>query len=325
MITALRLIAWAVVIVVLLGALVWVFAPRTPVVTDVSFDEGQIDDLDAYFSRVEADVPNLRAAARKRVVWAGEAGGATPLSILYLHGFSASAEEVRPLPDQVARALGANLIFTRLTGHGRDGPAMAEASVADWSRDLAEGMAAARKVGERVIILSTSTGGTLGVLATQDPAMGKDLAGIAFLSPNFRIKNPAATLLTWPLARQWVPLVTGETRSFNAYSPEHTAHWTTEYPTAALMPMAAMVAHVSALDFSRIETPALFVFSPDDQVVDAARTAEVAEAWGGSAQIERITPLPGNAPDNHVIAGNILSPEMTEQIAEIIIAWARGL
>lgn len=325
MLMVLRLIAWAVVIVVLLGALVWVFGPRTPVVTDVSFDEGQIDDVGAYFARVEADVPNLRDAARKRVVWAGDAGARTPISILYLHGFSASAEEVRPLPDHVARALGANLIFARLAGHGRDGPAMAEASVADWVRDLAEGMAAARKVGERVIILSTSTGGTLGVLATQDPVIGKDLAGIAFLSPNFRIKAPAAALLTWPLARHWVPLVTGETRSFNAYSPEHAAHWTTTYPTAALMPMAAMVAHAGALDFSRIDTPALFVFSPDDQVVDAARTEEIAAAWGGPVQVERITPLPGNAPDNHVIAGDILSPEMTEQVAEIITAWARSL
>ncbi|MBV0912571.1 alpha/beta hydrolase [Anianabacter salinae] len=326
MIGLLRMVAWIVVLSVIVSAAVWYLGPREPVVTDADFDQGALgDDLDAYFQRVEADVPDLREAARKRVVWAGAPGAVTPLAILYLHGFSASAEEIRPVPDIVADALGANLIYTRLTGHGRDGAAMAEASVQDWMGDVAEGLAAARQVGERVVILSVSTGGTLAALVPFDAAMSEDLAGIAFVSPNFRIANPAAALLTWPMARTWVPLVTGQDRAFEPQNPEHAAHWTTRYPTRALMPMAAVVRHASGRDYGGVDVPALFAFSPDDAIVDQSRTREIAEGWGGPARIEPITLTPGNDPDNHVIAGDILSPGMTQPVAEIIIDWAGGL
>ena len=70
---------------------------------------------------------DIRPGLQKEIVWANPATKTkTPLAIVYIHGFSASKGEVRPLPDKVASALGANLFFTRLTGHGEDGAAMAE-------------------------------------------------------------------------------------------------------------------------------------------------------------------------------------------------------
>ena len=88
--------------------------------------------------------------AAKRIVWAGAAGQKTPLAVIYVHGFSASAEEIRPVPDEVAKALGANLFYTRLAGHGRSGDAMAEPLAGDWIEDMAEAMAILQKLsGER--------------------------------------------------------------------------------------------------------------------------------------------------------------------------------
>ena len=129
--------------------------------------------VDAYFDKVEADIPNLRPAARKRVVWAGGKGERTPLSVVYLHGFSASAEEIRPVPDRVAEALGANLIYTRFKGHGRDGDAMAEARVRDWMADTAEALAAGRAVGEEVLVIATSTGASIATAALVQAGYGK--------------------------------------------------------------------------------------------------------------------------------------------------------
>ena len=59
---------------------------------------------------------------------------------------------MRPLPDKVAAALGANLFYTRLTGHGQDGAAMAEGSVNAWINDYAEAMAIGRAIGGKVEI-----------------------------------------------------------------------------------------------------------------------------------------------------------------------------
>jgi hypothetical protein len=79
------------------------------------------------------------------------------VAIVYVHGFSASKAEVRPLPDRVAAALHANLFFTRLTGHGQDGTAMAKGSINAWVNNHAEAIAIDRAIGERVVVIGTST------------------------------------------------------------------------------------------------------------------------------------------------------------------------
>ena len=42
---------------------------------------------------------------------------------------------------------------------------MAEATASGWMQDMAEGLAAARAVGDKVMVISTSTGGTLAAAA----------------------------------------------------------------------------------------------------------------------------------------------------------------
>lgn len=94
----------------------------------------QIAALDGWLADREAQVPDLRPDAEKTILWAGAPGQKTPLSVVYVHGFSAAAPELRPVPDRFAEALGANLFFTRLAGHGRDGAAMAEPERAGLGR-----------------------------------------------------------------------------------------------------------------------------------------------------------------------------------------------
>jgi esterase/lipase len=258
-------------------------------------------------------------------VWHGAPGERTPLSVVYLHGFSASPQELRPVPDRVAEALGANLHFARLTGHGRDGAAMAEARAGDWIEDTARALAIGRRIGERVVVIGTSTGGTLAKAAAHDRALAEGLAGIAFVAPNFAVNNPAAPLLTLPWARHWLPLVAGEERGFAPVNEAHAAHWTTRYPTVAVLPMAALVAHVQGLDPARAEVPALFLWSEHDRVVSPAEVARVAGEWGGPARLRPLAVGPGDDPASHVIAGEILSPGMTDEVTRLIVDWAAAL
>ena len=82
------------------------FAPREPL------------DLDSYLRDREAVVGGITPGTEKRILWAGAAGARTDWAVVYLHGFSATSEEIRPVPDRVAAGLGANLYFTRLAGYG---------------------------------------------------------------------------------------------------------------------------------------------------------------------------------------------------------------
>ena len=303
-----------------LGAALYTFGPREPV--DLTAPRIQLGpDLDAWLAARESVFDDIVPGTEKRIVWAGEAGVVTPISLVYLHGFSATSEEIRPVPDKLAQALGANLFYTRLAGHGRDGDALAGPVVNDWIVDLAEAMEIGRAIGEEVVVIATSTGGTLAALGALDGEISARLKGIAFLSPNFRIKDPAARVLTFPLARDYLPSLVGQTRSFDVKNEAHAQYWTESYPVVALLPMAAMVEAARAADYADVTTPALFMYAPQDTVIDGAEAARVAARWGGPVQVEEVAPQEGMDPDNHVIAGDIMSPARTDPTVARILAW----
>jgi len=109
-------------IIFLAVLLLWVFGSRELADLKWSFDENSLGaDLDNYLKTAESKLPDIVPGTEKRIIWHGKPHQKTPVSIVYLHGFSASSEEIRPVPDQVAQSLGANLYFARLTGHGRSG------------------------------------------------------------------------------------------------------------------------------------------------------------------------------------------------------------
>jgi pimeloyl-ACP methyl ester carboxylesterase len=280
---------------------------------------------DAYLDAREAAIPNLPADRRKRIIWAGKAGRKTPLSIVYIHGWSASSEELRPVPDLVASELGANLFFTRLAGHGLDGAALGRARVQDWIDDGAEAVEIGRRIGERVILFGTSTGATLATAMALDPGLNASIAGIAMVSPNFRIAGAGVPLLTLPGARWLVPLIAGRNSHNPGHSPRHTEYWTRDYPTLAVLPLAELVRGVRALDVAQARAPALFIYTLQDNVVHQSETERIAARWG--APVRRW--LPHVPPDEmqgvHVLGGDILSPTRTRPIANLVVDWVRGL
>lgn len=310
---------------VILG-LLWLVLPREPVDTTIDFDPASIGpDLDAYLAAREADVPDLVPGTEKRIVWADDPGERMPLSVLYLHGFSATSEEIRPVPDRVAEGLGANLVFWRLAGHGRDGAAMAEPRAGDWIEDTAEALAVARAAGDAVLVIATSTGGTLAALAAADPALSEGVAGMILISPNFALENPAAGLLSLPGVRWWGPVVAGDEIGFEPISDAQERYWTTRYPTVAAVPMAALVDHARGLDYAVATVPALFLYSEDDRVVSPDATREIAARWAGPATLS--PQVLGEQDDafDHVLAGDIMSPGMTDDVVAEVLEWASGL
>ncbi len=312
------------VMVLGLGAL-WVFGPYEPVDFKASFEPRRFGEgVQVYFESIESRYKDITPGTEKRVIWReGFKEQRTPVSVLYVHGFSATSEEIRPVPDQVAEALGANLVFTRLRGHGRSGDAMAEASVQDWMMDLAEGLAAARQVGDRVVVIATSTGATLATAAALDPQMSTDVSAMIFVSPNYGINNPLASLLTLPAARYWLPPLVGHQRSFPPRNADHQTYWTTSYPSVAVLPMAALLEKVLGLEVGEITIPTLFWYSDNDQVVRPDLTEGIAAVWGSDVSVHKVTVANGDDPYSHVIAGDIMSPGQTDSAVNGFLAWLK--
>ena len=302
------------------------FGPREKVDPEISFDPDTLGaDVDGYLRDVEADYTQLTDGVAKQVFWAGEAGTRTRDVIVYLHGFSATSMELRPVPDRVAADLDANLYFARLPGHGLPGAAMGSVHADDWVMALAEAMAIARQLGDRVILMTTSTGGTLAAVGLDFPDIMRDVEGIIFISPNFGVHNKLAFLGRLPFSRVWFPWLAGNERSWKPLNDQQAKFWTTKYPPHSIIPMMSLIAHTESMDFSTTNIPALFYFSNDDQVVDAAITHEVAKMWGGKVEI--VNPVLGDQPDssNHVIAGDIVSPSQTAPAITAMSKWIRAL
>lgn len=320
-----RWIGRLLIVLVAAIALLFLFGPREDVDLNTRFNTARISpDPETYLAESETRIGDVLPHATKRIQWAGAAGVKTPLAVVYLHGFSASAEEIRPVPDRVAQALGANLYFVRYTGHGRSDPdAMADGSVNAWLRDTAEALAIARRIGQETLILSTSTGGTLAALALTQPDLREGVKGVVFVSPNFGIKNPMAPLLTMPAARQILPPLLGERRSWTPRKPAQGRYWTTDYPSVAVLPVAAAVRAAQRTDFGTVPTPALFFFSQLDRVVDAEVTEKIISTWGGPTFVQRVSPAPQGDPDHHVITGDVMSPDTTDFTVKTILDWIK--
>ncbi len=303
---------------ILCGTAVLFFSgPRVPIdetINPVSIPE----DIEQYLRESESSIKGLKPGTEKTIIRADSTKkGKTPLSIVYLHGFSATRQETAPLCDIVAGHLGANLFYTRLTGHGLDGAALAEATVNDWLNDAVEALEIGRRLGDKVVIVGTSTGGTLATwLAARSGT--DDIAALVLLSPNFGLKNQTSEILLLPWAAYIAPIVAGPVQSFNPVNPRHDEFWTKSYPTDALMPMMGLVDFVRKADLSMVTVPVFVVYSPKDRVVDSKETEKTLFRFG-SPDITILRIDHTQDPGNHILAGDILAPDNTEAMAQSII------
>jgi len=281
-------------------------------------------DVARWLDASEDAVPGIRPGDRKEILWAHPDRNVTEVAVVYLHGFSADRHELEPVPERIARSLGANLFFTRLTGHGRDGAAMGRASAVDWLQDTEEALAVGRRIGRRVLLMGTSTGGTLATWAAAQERWRPTLLAVVLVSPNFGVRDGRSEMLLWPWGGLIARVATGTERCFEPANEEQRRHWTTCYPTRALLPMMALVDHVRSLDGARIVTPLLVLYSPADGVVDPTATERTFA--GFAAPVKRLLQVEGSATgEHHVLAGAILSPEYDDAVVNDVLDFVRPL
>jgi alpha-beta hydrolase superfamily lysophospholipase len=309
------------------AGLVFAFGPRVTVDTEVAAPQvPSLDSLELWLAAAEAQVPGLRPGAERTIVWADPSEpGRTSLAVVYLHGFSATRREAAPLADSVAAALGANLHYARLRGHGRDGEALADATAEDWLTDAAEALAVGRRLGDRVVLVGTSTGATLALYAAARLPGADDVAAVVALSPNFGPANRAAGMLLWPWGHAIARLLLGPVRSWEPANEQQALWRTTVYPTRALLPMMALVALVDADVLADVTVPTLVLYSADDEVVDRGAIRSRSARLGGRPVVIETVDLAVGDPSHHVLAGDVLSPATTVPLARRIVTFLAPL
>lgn len=324
-----RLRPWvaALLVVLALLPLLWWAGPRVAYGPDEPAARTQppadAAALDDWLAAQEAAWPGLRPAAAKGVVWYGEPGRRTPWAVVYLHGFTATRMETYPLAERVAQGLQANLFHTRLSGHGLPAEALRGVTAQDWLADAVEAVRIGRRIGQRVLVIGTSTGATLAAwLALRPDAAGGPVDAHVWMSPNF---GPADARAEWILGPWGWPLtlaITGGTVGQPHADARINEHWTRVYPAEALVPMMTLVQRVRDGALQHVSAPVLVLASPRDRTVDVRRIEQAFARLGSpSKKLEWVDDASDE--QQHVLAGDLRSPGTTDRLAQRIVRWAR--
>ena len=311
------IIRLAIIPVVVVG--VFAFGPRHGLKT-TSHDAAAYSDVQSVIDSL-ASAPKPIEGAEARVLWHGQRNQRTARVILYLHGFSATRQELAPVPERLADMLEANLIEARLSGHGLGSEALSVATGEAWLADAHLMLDLATSMGEEVWIVGVSTGATIASILARDRP--RDIGGLLFVSPNFSPRDANATLLLWPWAKQLLPLFLPEERSWEPLNSMQEKYWTTRYRYSVLFEMMGVVGEASTIKYEDIATPTLIVYSSNDLVIDPNAIETVYERLGSSPKA-LVRASGSQDPSNHVLAGDIVSPNTTGTMAELMQRFVLG-
>lgn len=305
----------------------YAFGPANPFGSEMPTVRPQppeaITELDPWLKSNEAQFQNLRAGVEKTILWANQTPKKTKWAVVYIHGFSATRLETAPLSDIVARALGANLFYTRLTGHGLDGEALGNATAQDWLADTAEAIKIGNVLGEKVLVISCSTGSTLSTWfgTTADASL---VDAMVFVSPNFGLKNKFSELINWPWGQSIAKVIAGDKIEYQAADPREAVAWTQSYPTRALFPMMALVKKTRNSDLSRFQTPVLVLYSAQDQTVEPFLIKEAYARLGSKTKAIETVDY-SRSEGQHVLAGDIRDPQAVGPMSQSILNWIKTI
>jgi esterase/lipase len=309
-------------IVVVFAALPCAYMAGPRVKADITYKPVSIPStmqaIESYVRQSEAAFNDIRPGAEKIISWNDPLRkNVTPYSIVYMHGYSACRQELAPLIDIAAKKLGANVFYTRLKGHLRNPDALMGITAGDWLRDATEAFEIGRRIGEKTIIVGTSSGATLAAwLLTQKDT--DDIAAAVMISPNFAPKSIAGKAVLWPWGKQLTELAIGAYRVWTPRNEGEKKYWNYRQPVGAVITLMSLVGYVDTLDLSRIDRPILVIYSPEDRVVDAETIREKYREIGSTKK--EIIPFSGSQDAyQHILAGDIISPRTTRPVAAMIV------
>jgi esterase/lipase len=278
----------------------------------------ELINLDRYIANNESKF-DIKPDNEARIVWANESKSKTKYSIVYLHGFSACQEEGNPVHRNIAKAIGANLYLSRLAFHGlNDVDAMKSFTVDKLWESAKEALAIGRLLGDSVILMGTSTGGTLNIIMASKYSFIK---AIINYSPNIEINNPNAWLLNNPWGLNIARLVVGskyveikdETEDFKKY-------WYTRYRLEGAVELQQLIEYtMQERTFSLVKTPTLNLYyykdeENQDRIVKVSAIQKMHQQLGTEDSKKRLVAIP-NAGD-HVLASPIKSKDIASTEAE---------
>lgn len=311
---------------VLTGGLALLLAPKPlPDLEARSFSA--VDDAESWVAEKNkaGETLGVWPQAQERLV--RNVDGQAKVAFLYIHGFGATRAEGEFVVDKLAEEWNANALYMRLPGHGIDAEAHAAATPQQYVDAVAEALQVMPALGEKVVVVGSSTGG---LVATWAAAEYPDrIDALVLTSPFYELHSAANMYL---LGAMGAPVILraafGEDR-FAGWSedPENRVvdgyndHWLIHQKYAAVIQLNALRAAISQPDlYARVRQPVLTLAyyrdeAHQDGVVSVAAMRAAFDAMNGGQPhaSSRFTPI---ADGNHILTSQYVRTDKETVLSE---------
>ena len=237
-----KFVLWIIVIIIIIVMIYFLGPKPAKLALSGKIKESLTSDLtelENEISQAESSRLNIKEDNQARIVWYDSTQKEkTPYSVVYLHGFSASCGEGYPVNVDFVRRYGCNMYLSRLCGHGIDTPdALLDLTPENYLESAKHAVNIGRQLGEKVILMSTSTGGTLSLaIAAENPWIN----ALILYSPNIDVVDKSTNIFLKPWGIQIAKIFKGKYNEYND-PPEVQKYWQSKYRLEAVQAMKVLV------------------------------------------------------------------------------------
>lgn len=305
--------------------IIYILGPKlnqVPIQIQLSQVPSDPSALELYLTEHEDTVKGLKTGNGAYIQWADSTQKIkTPFSIIYIHGFGGSGMEGDPVHRFLAEHFGANLFVTRLPEHGiRRSNGMEYLTAQSLANAAGEAFQIGKTLGDSVIVVGTSMGGSLALLlASQFP----DVHSLILYSPAIRDNGEQLGALFQPWMAKIMEITLMKDKMIRQKrTGEKASYWTEDYHLNGYKSLAGILyTEMNENTFKKISQPVFLGYyfkNPKEQdfVVSVPKMKEMFAQLGTPKDRKKQIPFPKSG--DHVIASSITSQDWEGVLFETI-------
>lgn len=283
----LRSILKVLAVIVGAGVLLYIAGPRPTKPALVPLAQAIMDPTDFnpnYVAQTVAKAEqkmDIRPGNESMLYWADTAGTKTKYVLLYLHGFSASPMEGHPVHLDFAKKYGINMYAPLLADHGLlEEEPMLYFTAEKYIESAKQALRLARLMGDSVIVMATSTGCTAALFLASEPR--NQVHSLICYSPNIRLFDKRASLLTGPWGLQISKIVKGGDYNIWEASVKAEQYWYFKYRLEAVIEMQLLLeATMNEEIFEQVTVPTFvgYYYKNEEEQDDVVSVPHIIEMY----------------------------------------------
>lgn len=289
-------------------------------------------EAEEYIIKEESKVKDIVPNTQKEITWYSKYEQ-TEYSLVYLPGYSSTRQEIKPIPEEVAKALKMNYFGTRFKGNGIKGGADSYKGVTlqDHLKDAYEALMIGSIIGKKVVLMGTSTGATFAIwLADKFPEL---VAGLIFISPNHEPSDPLGNFMLGPFGKQLAYGVTREYLRSKSLSSDFSyinKYKGLEYSSEvqhvdASIAMMGAVSVTRKINPSNFTMPYLVFYSEKDIVISVKKLKDFFDKYGKKVNSPKEAVSLKGIRDlwQHAPVGDFVDPNTSKSLIPEIVTFLR--